>query len=288
MYISAMNFYKLLPFCALFFLLACGEDSSSTSSAEPEEYSSSTESDESSSSVKKEKSSSSEKVEISSSSEKASSSSKKEDASSSSVTPKSSSSLLSDPLELFDTRKPKKNFYTCHYKDEFGGFDEDFDQQDWICTFKYKDKEGYIYLQTTPTSCTQIWSLLPNMATDSAIMYINGEYVTPDSVTYDWGGNHHNDFFRIDYDGKIFEYSHSTYAAGYRACQEMDCLKVFQSDGKTLIEDGCHAQAEDLAESRTLPIVCRMASLEDGTFGDFTDTFKLCPSDSRLRRQQEQ
>jgi len=271
MYISAMNFYKLLPFCALFFLLACGEDSSSTSSAEPEEYSSSTESDESSSSVKKEKSSSSAKIK----------------SSSSSVTPKSSSSLLSDPLELFDTRKPKKNFYTCHYTDEFGGFDEDFDQQDWICTFKYEDKEGYIYLQTTPTSCTQIWSLLPNMAIDSAIMYINGEYVTPDSVTYDWGGNHHNDFFRIGYDGKIFEYSHSTYAAGYRACQEMDCLKVYQPDGTTLIEDGCHAQAEDLAESRTLPIVCRMASLEDGTFGDFTDTFKLCPSDSRLRRQQE-
>ena len=281
MYIFVMKFYKLLPFCALFFLLACGEDSSSTNSVELEEYSSSTESDESSSSVKKEKSSSSAKIKSSSSSEKAKTSS-------SSATPKSSAALPSDPLELFDTRMPKKNFHQCHYTDEFGGFDEDFDQQDWICSFKYEDKEGYVYLRSSPTSCTQNWGLLPNYAIDSAVLYVNGEYATLDDVTYDWGGNHHNEFFRIGYEGKIFEYNHSTYGAGFRTCQEMDCLKVFQSDGKTLIEDGCHAYAEDPAESRKLPIVCRMASLEDGTFGDFTDTFKLCPGDSRLHRQQEE
>lgn len=279
-----MNFYKMLPFCALFFLSACSDDSSSSNSVEPEEYSSSTESDESSSSVKDVESSSSEKVQSSSSSEKTFSSSKKEEVSSSSATPKSSAALPSDPLELFDTRMPKKDFYRCHYTDEYGGFDEDFNQQDWICTFKYEDKEGYVYLQSSPTSCTQNWGLLPNIAIDSAVMFVNGEYVSLDDVSYDWGGNHHNEFFRIGYDGKIFEYNHSTYGAGFRTCQEMDCLKVFQSDGTTLIEDGCHAYAEDLAESRKLPIVCRMASLEDGTFGDFTDTFTVCPGDSRLHR----
>ena len=62
----------------------------------------------------------------------------------------------------------------------------------------------------------------------------------------------------------------------------MDCLKVYEADGTTLIEDGCNFYSDDLSKVRQLPIVCRFANLEDGSFGDFTDNFELCPCDSRL------
>jgi len=195
----------------------------------------------------------------------------------------SSGEVLTDPLKIFKTRTPKAEAYTCKpSKGSEVDWTEKFDQQDWICSFKYEDNDGFVYVQSSPTGCETRFSMLPEMSVDTAVFYVNGKYESV-KVTYDWGGNHHNDSFRFTYDGKVIEYNHSSYGWGYRSCQEMDCLMVYKADGETLIEDGCGANEEDLKKSRTLPVVCRFASVEDGSFGDFTDSFQMCMGDFRIQ-----
>ena len=195
----------------------------------------------------------------------------------------SSGEVLTDPLKIFKTRTPKAEAYTCKpSKGSEVDWTEKFDQQDWICSFKYEDNDGFVYVQSSPTGCETRFSMLPEMSVDTAVFYVNGKYESV-KVTYDWGGNHHNDSFRFTYDGKVIEYNHSSYGWGYRSCQEMDCLMVYKADGKTLIEDGCGANEDDLKKRRTLPIVCRFASVEDGSFGSFKDSFEMCMGDFRLQ-----
>ena len=247
-----MKTYKLLSLCSLLFLMACGDDSSSANNVDPENKSSSSEETISSSS-----SGNNEKV---------------------------SSSSENDPVKLFKTRKPKEETYTCKATSEFNsGLEEKFDQKDWICSFKYAGKEGFIYVQTTPTDCEAFFSVTPIMSVDTAVFYIDGKYETVKDLTYEWGGNHHNDSFRFTYNGKVYEYDHSSYGWGYRSCQEMDCLRVYEADGETLIEDGCGAYEEDMKDVRTLPVVCRFADYKDGSFGKFVDKFELCEGDIRLQ-----
>ena len=310
-----MKIYKLLPVFSLLFFVACGDDSSSVNSVDPEtsssseklaETSSSFEKGKSSSSVTKKSSSSSAEKEKSSSSKAQVSSSSKEDVpssssadveeSSSSAKSKSSSSssdaVLTDPMEIFKTRIPKAAVHQCSFEEKIGKesikWDMDFDQQDWICTFKYAGKEGFVYVQGTPTSCKSVgMGMNPEISVDTAVLYVNGKYATPKNLSYEWGGNHHNDKFRFTYDGKVYEYFHSSYGFGGRSCQEMDCMRVYEADGTTLIEDGCKTFDDNLSEVRSLPVVCRFASLDDGSFEDFTDTFELCVGDFRLDMDQE-
>lgn len=318
-----MKILNLLPIFSLLFFVACGDDSSSAISVDPETSSSSDEVVETSSSFEKGKSSSS-KAKVSSSSKKearssssaaveessssgksnrsssskksnsSSSSSKKSSKSSSSSAAKNSSSsadvVLTDPMKIFKTRTPKTAVRHCSIEEEFmgGRMEMDFDQQDWICTFKYADKEGFVYVQGSPTDCqTTGMGMNPEISVDTAVLYVNGKYATLKDLNYEWGGNHHNDKFRFTYDGKVYEYFHSSYGFGGRSCQEMDCMRVFESDGTTLIEDGCKTFDEDLSTVRSLPVVCRFASVDDGSFGDFTDTFELCNGDFRLDMDQE-
>lgn len=169
-----------------------------------------------------------------------------------------------------------------------GRMEIDFNQQDWICTFKYGNLDGFVYVQGSPTSCRSVgMGVNPEISVDTSVLYVNGKYATPKNLSYEWGGNHHNDKFRFTYDGKVYEYFHSSYGFGGRSCQEMDCMRVFESDGTTLIEDGCKTFDEDLSAVRSLPVVCRFASVDDGSFGDFTDTFELCNGDFRLDMDQE-
>ena len=254
--------------CIVLFVIACGDNSSSASDALSENQSSS------SSWIASNSSSSRNDVKNSSSSisVKSSSSSAK----------RLSGEVSGDPLQIFKTRVPKKAVYHCDLTQEISGLEGDFDQKDWICSFKYAGMEGYVYVQSSPTGCTPHWGFYPDISVDSAVLYVNGKYETLNDVTYDWGGNHHNDSFRFSYDGKVFEYSRSSINFAYRPCQEMDCLKVYEADGTTLIEDGCNFYSDDLSKVRQLPIVCRFANLEDGSFGDFTDKFELCPGDHRL------
>ncbi|MBR3669945.1 MAG: hypothetical protein IKN70_08085 [Fibrobacter sp.] len=294
-----MKICNLLPVFSLFFFVACGGDSSGVNGVDPESSSSSEELVETSSSFEKGKSSSSvtkksssstaEENKSSSSKAKVSSSSEKETPSSSSAKSNSSSSfadvVLTDPMEIFKPRVPKMAVLHCSLEDErMGGRVEiDFDQQDWICTFKYADKEGFVYVQGSPTSCRMLgMGMNPEISVDTAALYVNGKYETLSAVSYEWGGNHHNDKFRFTYDGKVYEYFHSSYGFGGRSCQEMDCMRVYEADGTTLIEDGCKTFDDNLSEVRSLPVVCRFANLNDGSFGDFTDSFELCNGDFRL------
>lgn len=294
-----MKICNLLPVFSLFFFVACGGDSSGVNGVDPEtsscseelvEMSSSFEKGKSSSSVtKKSSSSTAEENKSSSSKAKVSSSSEKETPSSSSAKSNSSSSsadvVLTDPMEIFKPRVPKMAVLHCSLEDErMGGRVEiDFDQQDWICTFKYADKEGFVYVQGSPTSCRMLgMGMNPEISVDTAALYVNGKYETLSAVSYEWGGNHHNDKFRFTYDGKVYEYFHSSYGFGGRSCQEMDCMRVYEADGTTLIEDGCKTFDDNLSEVRSLPVVCRFANLNDGSFGDFTDSFELCNGDFRL------
>lgn len=283
-----MKFYEFLLGCLVLFIVACGDDSTSAFDALSENLSSSSSQNVILSSQNVIQSSSEGScggVEASSSSTEPALSSAEgiEDLSSSSSAKKMSGEVSGDPLQIFKTRVPKKAVYHCDLTQETGGFEGDFDQKDWICSFKYAGMEGYVYVQSSPTGCTPHWGFYPDISVDSAVFYLNGKYETLNDVTYDWGGNHHNDSFRFSYDGKVFEYSRSSINGfAFRPCQEMDCLKVYEADGTTLIEDGCNFNSDDLSKVRQLPIVCRFANLEDGSFGDFTDNFELCPGDSRL------
>ena len=284
-----MTIFKLLPICSLLFLAACGDNSSSASSDDPENTSSSSEetliSSSStkgvSSSTTKDVSSSSAKG-ISSSSTKGKSSSSNKNLSSSSKQVSSSSEALADPLEIFKTRVPQKDVYTCSMDDGYISMKQSFEQRDFICSFKYDGREGFIYAQASPTSCIQSMGLDPVYSTDTAVMYIGGKYTPITDLVYDVGGNHRNDNFRFTFEGKVYEYDHSSYGWGYRKCHTMDCLRVYEADGETEILDGCASFDEDLNNVRKLPIVCRFAD-EEGKFDDFTDTFEICEGDFRLQ-----
>ena len=284
-----MTIFKLIPICSLLFLAACGDNSSSASSDDPENTSSSSEETSiSSSSTKgvsssttKDVSSSSAKG-ISSSSTKGKSSSSNKNLSSSSKQVSSSSEALADPLEIFKTRVPQKDVYTCSMDDGYISMKQSFEQRDFICSFKYDGREGFIYAQASPTSCIQSMGLDPVYSTDTAVMYIGGKYTPITDLVYDVGGNHRNDNFRFTFEGKVYEYDHSSYGWGYRKCHTMDCLRVYEADGETEILDGCASFDEDLNNVRKLPIVCRFAD-EEGKFDDFTDSFEICEGDFRLQ-----
>ena len=276
-----MTIFKLLPICSLLFLAACGENSSSASSDDPENTSSSSEETSISSSSTKGVSSSTTK-DVSSSSTKGKSSSSNKNLSSSSKQVSSSSEALADPLEIFKTRVPQKDVYTCSMDDGYISMKQSFEQRDFICSFKYDGREGFIYAQASPTSCIQSMGLDPVYSTDTAVMYIGGKYTPITDLVYDVGGNHRNDNFRFTFEGKVYEYDHSSYGWGYRKCHTMDCLRVYEADGETEILDGCASFDEDLNNVRKLPIVCRFAD-EEGKFDDFTDTFEICEGDFRLQ-----
>ena len=284
-----MTIFKLLPICSLLFLAACGDNSSSASSDDPENTSSSSEETSISSSSTKGVSSSTTKdvssssiKGISSSSSKGKSSSSNKNLSSSSKQVSSSSEALADPLEIFKTRVPQKDVYTCSMDDGYISMKQSFEQRDFICSFKYDGREGFIYAQASPTSCIQSMGLDPVYSTDTAVMYIGGKYTPITDLVYDVGGNHRNDNFRFTFEGKVYEYDHSSYGWGYRKCHTMDCLRVYEADGETEILDGCASFDEDLNNVRKLPIVCRFAD-EEGKFDDFTDTFEICEGDFRLQ-----
>ena len=276
-----MTIFKLLPICSLLFLAACGDNSSSASSDDPENTSSSSEETSISSSSTKGVSSSTTK-DVSSSSIKGKSSSSNKNLSSSSKQVSSSSEALADPLEIFKTRVPQKDVYTCSMDDGYISMKQSFEQRDFICSFKYDGREGFIYAQASPTSCIQSMGLDPVYSTDTAVMYIGGKYTPITDLVYDVGGNHRNDNFRFTFEGKVYEYDHSSYGWGYRKCHTMDCLRVYEADGETEILDGCASFDEDLNNVRKLPIVCRFAD-EEGKFDDFTDTFEICEGDFRLQ-----
>lgn len=147
-------------------------------------------------------------------------------------------------------------------------------QHDVICTYDYNGEKGFLYVQLTPISCGGGMSITPGRYNvDKAEFYVNGEFADVSNVEYEWGGNHHVEKLQFVYKGNVFSYAQSTMGWGGRPCQSMDCLKVFESDGKTYIENGCN--------ERSLPIVCRNVNGNGEIVGDFTDKYKVCEGDPR-------
>ena len=246
------------------------DEKSSSSSRNNEKSSSSIHNDKksSSSSLNDEKSSSSSFNDVSSSSQDVFLSSSEGSSSSS-----SSSEILTDPSKIFDIRKPQADVYSCEVP--WGGetMTESFPQHDVICTYDYNGEQGFLYVQLTPTSCGGGMSITPGRYdVDKAELYVNGKFGDVSNIEYEWGGNHHVEYLQFTYKGNVFRYSQSTMGWGGRPCQSMDCLKVFESDGKTYVENGCN--------ERSLPIVCRTVN-EKGKVADFTDNYKVCEGDPR-------
>lgn len=148
----------------------------------------------------------------------------------------------------------------------------EFVDQDFVCTIEYGDVSGYIYFQATAVDCELVFSEMPIYNTTGWIS-LDGEVSPLESPAYDFGGGHHNDFFTFGFEGVYYKYYHSSFGYGWRACQNMDCIQITDSEG-VVSEDGC-------THERTIPIVCSMIN-SDGTFDDLIDNFDYCPGDPNV------
>ena len=124
-------------------------------------------------------------------------------------------------------------------------------------------------MQNNPVSCRLTVGLI-SYEVHKAEFFVNGSKKEISDVKYHGGGNHRIFGLQFTYKGKVFKYDYSTMGMGGRPCQNMDCMKVLESDGKTVVQNGC-------GEDRSLPIVCRHAK-ENGTFDSFEDSFHVCQS----------
>jgi len=146
-------------------------------------------------------------------------------------------------------------------------------QQDHVCTFvtggNFGEYEGLFYIQATPVDCTGMMGCA--YRTDGAWMLLDGFLREVPGAVYDGGGNHQNDSAEFRLCDWTFRYYHSTFGIGWRKCQPMDCLEVYDLDGTSLVEDGCTPE-------RTLPVAC-VAVASDGTVSGFPAEFHKCPGD---------
>ena len=222
-------------------------------------------------------SSSSQNVILSSSERSGSSSSSLIASSSATLVVSSSSEAASDPTKIFDIRVPDQKFLPCRDSIVSINLREDWidtvGQSDIICSFKYDGDSGFVYVQNNPVSCRLTVGLI-SYEVHKAEFFVNGSMKEISNVRYHGGGNHGIFGLQFTYKGKVFKYDYSTMGMGGRPCQNMDCMMVLESDGKTMVQNGCD-------EDRSLPIVCRHAKV-DGTFDSFEDSFHVCKSGAYL------
>ena len=278
-----MNLYKILPICSLLFVACTDENSDSIFNSESENFmssswiassSSNSRNDEnSSSSIRNDVSSSSQTVILSSSDNLTSSSTGSSNSSSSAATVavSSSSETLADPTKLFDTRVPNQEALFCMDSTAYTVFKRYVEEKDLICSFEYDGDEGFVYLQSNPTKCIGS-ELTPVYDVHKAEFFVNGSKQEITDVKYYGGGSHGTYSIRFTYKGKVFDYGYSTMGMGGRPCQDVDCMNVYEADGKTLVQNGC------VNRERSLPVVCRHAK-KDGTFTSFEDTYHICEYD---------
>jgi len=137
---------------------------------------------------------------------------------------------------------------------------------DWICTFDHAGTTAVLYVQATPVSCMFRYSIDTEFATEAWIS-IDGQVTSLPGAQYDWGNFHHIDYLTFEWEGRLYEYGHSSLADN-RICHPMDCMTVFETASSALLEDGCTSE-------RTLPVACVQIAL-DGTHQDLTDYFTSC------------
>ena len=228
-----MNLYRILPICSLLFIACSDENSDSVFNAESENL-------------------------MSSSWIASSSSNSRNDVNSSST-------------KLFDTRVPNQEALFCMDSTAYTVFKRYVEEKDLICSFEYDGDEGFVYVQSNPTKCIGS-ELTPVYVVHKAEFFVNGSKQEITDVKYNGGGSHGTYSIRFTYKGKVFDYGYSTMGMGGRPCQDVDCMNVYEADGKTLVQNGC------VNRERSLPVVCRHAK-KDGTFASFEDTYHICEYD---------
>lgn len=140
---------------------------------------------------------------------------------------------------------------------------------DYVCDLRYGALSHYVYVQARPVSFVVFMGY--NYEVDGAWIS-DGTTATPITAVYNFGGNHHNETITADVPGYQVRYDHSSYGFGFRQCQPMDCLVVYEAGPGAELENGC-------TRDRTVPTICKPVRA-DGTLEPFVDTFMRCPGDT--------
>jgi hypothetical protein len=151
-------------------------------------------------------------------------------------------------------------------------------QEDILCTLHEGGHDALIYVQANPTSVDAFGD--PLYADVTAFIHDDTANTTTSiTASYDYGGQHHNDFFEIDVDGG-YEYSHSSLGFGGRACEAPDCVEILSGGigaSSAVVTNGC-TQSGGTGPFRTIPEAC--AYVTDGTLPQLNpDPFAKCLGD---------
>jgi hypothetical protein len=151
--------------------------------------------------------------------------------------------------------------------------DPEAKQVDWLCTFGQSEPAGYVYVRLDQTGTKQAGiATIPVYTAALAQVSVAGTVSMLDGAVYDYGGGHNNDSLTIEYQGKSYSYYHSSFGFGFRKCQPMDCIDVYELGTTTLQTEGC-------GPDRALPEVC-VAIDAGGTHAPLEDTFQKCSGDA--------
>ncbi|MCC7072980.1 MAG: hypothetical protein IT383_16780 [Deltaproteobacteria bacterium] len=136
---------------------------------------------------------------------------------------------------------------------------------DYLCTLSIDGHDAVVYLRATPTSLGGGFFPVPVYDEVDGFLW-EADQVTAVDASYDYGGNHNNDFFTITLGGVRYTWDHSSYGYGFRACQPPDCLK--REEGSDF-DDGCQPD-------RTMPEACIEVS---NPLPALVDGFAVCAGD---------
>jgi hypothetical protein len=167
----------------------------------------------------------------------------------------------------FEYRVPGSHPFTCE--------DQPYElpDADWVCTFSQGDRLAYVYVQASPVEAMCVLAVTGIYEVTLAQLSIDGVVTSLSNAAYDWGGGHHNDSVSFDHAGKTYKYYHSSFGFGFRACQPMDCLSVYEPGATAPEIEGC-------GSDRSLPEVCVPID-EQGTHEALVDEFMKCPGDTQ-------
>lgn len=167
----------------------------------------------------------------------------------------------------FPMRRPASRTVACE-EDPFSCPDGTFvaSDIDYVCTLSLDGHDAVVYLQATPTGVFVGGFPFPTYD-DVRAFLAEGDQLVEVDASYDYGGNHHNDFFTLVIGGVRYTWDHSSYGFGFRACQPPDCVKREEGANYT---DGCSPE-------RTLPEACIAVS---DPLPALVDNFSPCEGDN--------
>ena len=137
---------------------------------------------------------------------------------------------------------------------------------EFMCTLSIDGHDAVVYLRATPTGIAAGGMFPLPVYDDVQAFVLEGDVITEATATYDYGGNHNNDYFSVTLGDVRYTWDHSSYGYGFRACQPPDCLKREQGLDFT---DGCQPD-------RTLAEACIEVT---NPLPALVDNFQLCAGD---------